>query len=293
MEMDRRSLLKSVLAGGTLVTLGVPSWTFAEQPSRRAGRYALLLGGTGTDEAFAQGVRAAWMKSGYGRLSSFDLKGALLSEPDEVTKLLNRLRETRWIAVTDEAGAVVFQELTRSAGGRLLSAGSHVACVEEDRGVLRHVWLTSSPTHGVAGLLAAQLDGAHDTVSVVERFLDTSSAGGELVAWSAPGFASYRSAGPESTHLHCSGLSLLEGRRLLGLPGTEEWSPIPRQRGREQRVARPAHDWAESVGYAVAASAFGMNQVRETCAGRAFVHRSHGGQRTQPAARFVSFVMDL
>ena len=34
-------------------------------------------------------------------------------------------RGTRWIAVLDDAGAAVFQEMIRASAGRLLARGSH------------------------------------------------------------------------------------------------------------------------------------------------------------------------
>jgi hypothetical protein len=43
----------------------------------------------------------------------------------------------------------------------------------------------------------------------------------------------------------------------------------------------------------VTASALGVDSVRESCAGRAFMHRSRNLERIQPTERFVSFVMDI
>ena len=59
MEVDRRSLMKGMLAGGALLALGTPPWTFAASPVRKAGGHGLLLAGGPADEAFARGARAA------------------------------------------------------------------------------------------------------------------------------------------------------------------------------------------------------------------------------------------
>ena len=93
--------------------------------------------------------------------------------------------------------------------------------------------------------------------------------------------------------MHCSGLSLPDGGRLLGLETTEGWSPIPQQACRRDSATWRSENWVESVGYAVTASALGLDSVRESCSERAFVHRSRNGEPIQPAERFVSFVMDI
>jgi hypothetical protein len=292
MDIDRRSLMKGLLAGGALLALGTPPWTFANQPVRKAKRCLLFLGDSGVDQAFGKGVRAACAEVGYDGLEMLKVNGGLLSDPDKMVALLEQTRGARWIAVMDDASAAVFQELARTAGGRLLSIGSH-ASVNDNTDHLRHVWLAASPAQGIGGLLASKLIGRHDSFSIAEGFLNDASAARDLTGWSAPGFSSYRSAGSEAMHLHCSGLSLSEGRRLLGLTGTKDWTLIPPQSCKREAVSMESQNWVESVGYAVAASALGVNTVQETCAGRAFVHRALNPEPLQSRERFVSFVMDI
>ena len=59
MDIDRRTLMKGMLASGALLALGVPSWAFADHPARRPKHCMLVLSGTGADEAFARGTQAA------------------------------------------------------------------------------------------------------------------------------------------------------------------------------------------------------------------------------------------
>ena len=82
MEIDRRSLMKGLLAGGALLALGTPPWTFADQPTRNAKRCLLFLGDGTVNDAFAAGVRAACMETGYDGLQSMKVTGGLLSNPD-------------------------------------------------------------------------------------------------------------------------------------------------------------------------------------------------------------------
>jgi hypothetical protein len=49
----------------------------------------------------------------------------------------------------------------------------------------------------------------------------------------------------------------------------------------------------ESVGYAVTAAVLGMDSVKETCFGRAFLHRATDSDGVGPQERFMSFVVDL
>lgn len=292
MDVDRRSLMKGILASGALLALGWPSWTFADQPARRPGRCLLVLGNTGADEAFAGGAGAACEALAYEALRTVKLNGGLFTGMDRMATLLDQSRGTRMIAVMDDAGAVIFLELARTAGVRLLAMGTHV-CSTDSACPLRHAWATTSPAHGVGGVLASQLAGHQDGFSIMEDFLHASTETDRLSGWSAPGFSSYQSAEAESVHLHSAGLSLADGCRLIGRTSSEGWKPIPLQTCARETVRRQSGDWVESVGYALTASALGVDCVRESCASRAFVRQSSTADRTQPQERFVSFVMDL
>lgn len=292
MNIDRRSLMKGLLAGGALLAMGTPPWTFAESSVLRPGRCMLVLGGTGADGAFASGAGAACADLTYEAFRIVKLKGGLLNDMDRMVTLLDQSRRTRMIAVMDDASAMIFLELARMAGVRLLSMGTHV-CSADSACPLRHAWATTSPAHGVGGLLASQLAADQNGFSITEDFLHSPLETGPLSGWSAPGFSSYLSTESASVHLHSSGLSLTDGRRLIGLTAIEGWEPIPLQACRRETVRRQSGDWVESVGYAVIVSALGADSVRESCASRAFVRRSPIGARTHPQERFVSFVVDL
>ncbi len=292
MDIDRRNLMKGLLAGGALLALGTPAWTFAEEPNRTAKRCLLFLGDNYVDERFANGVRAACQEVGYDGLETRQVDGGLLSDPGKLVSLLEQTKGARWIAVMDDASAAVFQELARTAGGRLLSVGSH-ASAKDDACPLRHTWLAASSAQGAGGVLATRLIGAGESLSITESFLDGSSAASRLTGWSVPGFSSYRSAGSDAIHLHCSGLSLLEGCAQLGLAGVEGWTPIPSHVSQREVVSRQSPQWVESVGYAVAASALGVHSIPESCSSRAFVHRAFNPHSLPPTQRFVSFVMDI
>lgn len=293
MEVDRRGLMKGLLASGALLALGVPSWAFADQPVRRPSRCLLVLGDTGADEAFAKGARAACAGLTYEGLRTVKLKGGLLTGMDQLVTLLDQSRGGRMLAVMDDAGAMVFLELARTAGARLLVMGTHIGSTGNPCH-LRHDWATALPAHGVGGLLAAQLADSQDEFAITESFLhDPFEAAGGLLSWSAPGFASYRVDDAEMIHLHCSGLSLSEGCGLVGLDTSKQWTPIPSLACARESRGRRSGNWVQSVGYAVTASALGVDSVRESCSSRAFIRRSRNGGPVHPMERFVSFVMDI
>ena len=292
MEIDRRSLMKGMLASGALLALGTPLWTLAASPARRADHCVLLLGGTSADDAFESGARAAVAGMTDARLQTETLKGGLLASTDGVSQLLEQSRGARWITVMDDASAIIFLELARMADVRLLSMGAH-AYSRDSACPLRHAWATTSPAHSVGGVLASQFIQRQGSFSITESFLQESLEEHASTRWSAPGFFSYRSGEADAMHIHCSGLSLSDGCGVIGLSTTDGWIPILPNIGVYDSVRWQSENWVESVGYAVTASALGVDSVRESCSGRAFIHRSREGERRQPTERFVSFVVDI
>ena len=291
MDIDRRSLMKGMLASGALVALGTPPWSFAESPVRKAGQYGLLLGGSPADENFARGARAASAAMTYGELPSVVFKDGLLAGEDEAVNLLERSKGTRWITVMDDAAAMIFLELTRAAGARMLSMGMH-ACTADGAYRLRHDVTTASAVCSTGELLASQLIQKPHDCSIRETFLSPSPVQSASSGWSARGVSSYRLREPDVFHLHCAGLSLTEGCERMSLPAAGDWTAIPPAVSNRDVVSWPADNWVQSVGYAVAAAALGLAPVAESCSGRAFIHK---GERSepQPTDRFTSFIIDI
>lgn len=292
MEIDRRSLMKGMLASGALLTLGLPSWVFANQSQQRPRQCTLILSGTSSDEAFARGGQSACASMAYEGFRTLQLKRGLLTGTDEMVNLLDHFRGTRIVAILDDASAVVFVEFVRLAGGRLLLMGSH-ACSTDRACHIRHDLASTAHDCGPGGLLASQLMLGPGSFSIMESYLHDASQGRALTTWSSPGFCSYRSAEPDSMHLHCSGLSLVDGCQLVAVDSVKTWAFIPPQVNDRGSMPAPTENWVESVGYAVTASALGKDSVKESCSCRAFVRRATDHEHIGPQERFMSFVMDL
>lgn len=335
MDVNRRNLMKGVLTGSTLLAMGIPPAAFASAPpAGKAAKFGLLLGNTRVDAAFAAGIRTAYAENaksaaaesglagasanvGHGVPQVVKLKGGLLNDYEEVAGLLEKSRDTRWIAVMDDGSAAVFMELARNAGAKLLLLGSHASSGDDtfiSHGIpeLRHVWAAASPMHSAAAVLASQLIANRGSFSIVENFISTehsfTEARDEGVVknrFVPAGFSTYEfDGGREAIQLHCSGLSASDGCKSLGWNTAGRWTPIGGEalvRGtptsaRTGTAHLPFAGWVESVGYAVMAAALGTGFVHEPCSSRAFVHRSameNEGERIGAAERFTSFVIDI
>ncbi|MEX5219561.1 MAG: hypothetical protein NW701_17160 [Nitrospira sp.] len=291
MDIDRRSLMKGMLASGALMALGSPPWAFANQPAPRPGRCVLLLNGAKVDDSFERGARAACGGMAFEGLDIVRLKDGLLSGTQNIARAMERSREARWIAVMDDAGAIIFLELARAAGARMLSMGMH-ACSTDDAGRLRHEIATASAACSAGELLASQLIRRPHDFSVRETFLQAPPARSSSTGWSARAVSSYRLHGPDIFHMHCAGVSLTEGCERMSLPAAGHWTAIPPPVSSRDFVSWPADNWVQSVGYAVTAAALGPAAVAESCSGRAFIHATPI-REAQEKERFVSFIVDI
>jgi hypothetical protein len=336
MDVNRRNLMKGILAGGTLATLGIPRFTTATPGIAPAPDFvkartcALLLGNTSVDDAFANGVSAAYSvySAGLGNVSAqpttlaldvVKLKSGLLVEVGRVSELLAISRGMRWVAVMDDASAAVFTEIVRAAGGRLLSRGTHVssrnvsaypAFQSDCPPLLRHLWASTSSEQSSGVMLASQLVRHHQSFSIVENFLREARSSGKASVENyrygvlTRGFRSYASTGPLAMHLHCSGVSASEGCGLLGWDTSQKWTELTSlEDGDEatqtvQETWHPAN-WVEALGYAVTLVGLGIGTLPEDCVKRGFMHRALQGEwpnMDEPIfseERFTSFIVEV
>ena len=241
MDVDRRSLMKGIVAGGAFLALGAPGWARPESSSRARERCALLSGHGEVEAAFERGARMVADRVGV-PLGMAKLERGVLAAPGALIDLIAHSRGVRWIGVLDDASAAVFQELVRSADGRLLARGTHVSS-QDGSPRFRHSWMTASPMWSAGALLASHLAKSGSSYSITESFLDQNPA-------------------------------------------------VPPQSECDDFFAE-SEDWVEWVGQVVTASAFGLGAGRDLPADRAFVGKASDAEKTLPARRFASFVVDL
>ncbi|MXS77922.1 hypothetical protein ABF87_08085 [Nitrosomonas sp. JL21] len=314
MDETRRSLIKGVLTGGTLLALGIPVISQAASVNQalvdNVRNCHLLLGNTPIDEEFARGAQAACSLYGNyldGTLPTFQLEDELLISPLHIGDLLAQSCNMRWIAIMDYANAAIFNELIRNSGRRLLALGSHIFTSNNKTIPLRHVWTVASPEYSAAGLLASTLSQNQHDFSIVENFLEQSIGDGVLKNTSLAEFSSYWQTDQPATHIHCSGMSPEEASQLIGWKTSEKtkalFSQVASSSNFSNRVLSDVaidhprfDDWIEATGFAVVATALGVKMHQQTCSSRAFVYRSdqrnhHRHELSEKS--FVSFVIDV
>ncbi|MDV6341213.1 hypothetical protein R2103_05460 [Nitrosomonas sp. Is24] len=309
MDETRRSFIKGMLTGGTLLAFGIPTVTQAlstsKTPSGNMRNCHLLLGNTPIDEAFAKGAQAA-----YTRFSSFNQEGALpafqfadelLTNPLRIIDLLTQSRNMRWVAIMDYANAAIFTELVRNSERHLLALGSHMFAPSDNTSLpQRHVWTTASPAYSAGGLLASLLTHNQHDFSIVENFLEQTTVDNALSDSSLAGFSSFRLAEQPSTHLHCAGVSPLEASQRIGWKTSENWESALSREDKTANATAIEHpqfeNWIENTGYAIVATALGMGVQQASCSSRAFVYRSNqrnSNHQGLSGKHFVSFVIDV
>jgi hypothetical protein len=170
MELDRRTLMKGLVAGGAALAFGSSHRVLADVPGSAAASCGLLLGHAEIEAAFERGARALLTRVGHPEPEVVRWKGGPLTTPSALPAQLDRSSATRWIVVLDDAGAAVFQEMIRSAGVRLLSRGGH-ACSAEGSAPFRHEWVAASPRWSAGALLASLLHEGDLGFSIAESFL--------------------------------------------------------------------------------------------------------------------------
>ena len=171
MDLDRRSFVMGMATGGALLAFGgLRPAALANPTGGVPGGCRLLLGHPEAAPAFARGARAVLARAGCRELGIVDAPGGPIAAHDALRAQLARAQGTRWIALVDDGGAALFQELVRAASGRLLARGNH-ACAADGAVPLRHVWVAASPTWSARALLASSLTGTGASFSVAEDVL--------------------------------------------------------------------------------------------------------------------------
>ena len=315
MNEHRRSLMKSVLTGGTLLALGIPGITEAvvirQSEPGKTRNCQLLLGNTAAGEGFSRGGYAAcsaYTEYSQGIIPTVRLKDEMLVNPRGVAEFLDISPNTRWIAVMDDASAAIFLELVRESGGHLLAYGSHAFIPDgAESGMLRHVWRSASPAFSAGKMLASGLMESRHDFSIVENFLETPEIPGAVAALPVPDFSAWQLGGKQDVHLYCSGMNPVEACKWVGweaedgrkwVTRTAESSGAAGNQPDGPAVAEfPGfRDWVEATGYATVAMALGMGSQRDFCSSRAFVCGSGHSGTGNPALsgmHFVSLVIDV
>ncbi|MCX7169894.1 MAG: hypothetical protein NTY41_06245, partial [Proteobacteria bacterium] len=121
MTVQRRSILKSMLAAGSIAAFGIPRISFGA--NLNTGPHELVLITSGNSAGFASAVRAA------AAASEISL-GHGLPDIAAVGKLFETQRGKRLVGLMSDAAYVLFSEVARDAGARQVFEGHHSVAVD-------------------------------------------------------------------------------------------------------------------------------------------------------------------
>jgi hypothetical protein len=288
-QLARRAILKSLLAGSALAAYGLPRFSVAAAAAGQAieataAREILLLtsGMDGTARSFGLGVQA------NGAVHSIAL-GSGLPDAAALRRLLAKAHGKRLVGLMSDASYVLFSELARDAGLARMYEGHHRIAM--DGASARHSLLPVPGFHGTAPTLAAALVHGSAGFSITETTLGGGMGRG--ANWSALGFSSYRigAASPQpALWLHLSGLTIGQGCGALGMdPGQAEASRCRPDTAPADSVDHRA--WEQALGQALAALAAGNIGNSAPCIDQAFIRRPLATVGGVAHDSFVSFVM--
>jgi hypothetical protein len=276
MKLHRRALLKGMIAGSTIAAVGLPRISFAKS-TLPATREVLLVGCGQPDDAFAAGA---------GGLPQFGIGRGPLPDYAATRALFESSRGKRLVGLMEDAAYVVFSELARDAGVRLVFEGQHAAGA--NGGVSRHVFSAAAGFHGSAEDLAAALTGEDAAFAIAETPV---GGGGRLVRggdWSRLGFESFHVAEESPLWLHLAGVTRVAGCEALGLA---ESQAEPLHCWPTYLPSAPAAGWRTALGRSLAQLAAGGEENRRPAVRQAFLRRAEALDDFV-ADSSVSFVME-
>jgi hypothetical protein len=282
MKPHRRALLKGMMAGGAIAAVGLPKISFAK-PQAPVAREIVLVNCGGIDAGFAAGADEA------GTHARQNVGTGALPDLAATRALFERCRGKRLIGLMEDGAYVLFSELARDSGVRLVFEGQHSAAA--DGRVSRHVFNSAAGFHGSAEALAAALTNADAAFAIAETPV---GGGGRVVRggdWSRLGFDSYNVAGESPAWLHLSGLSREQGCEALGVTDGQV-EPLRCWPTYVPEAPAGAAGWSATLGRTLARLAAGGEENRQPCVRQAFVRRPDALDDFAAHDSYVSFVME-
>jgi hypothetical protein len=287
MQIPRRSILKSMMAGSVLAAYGLPRFSFASDTKGIATLVPprdIVLLTAGATGLFGLGVQNA---GAIERISY----GTELPDVRHLRRLFSEVRDKRLVGLMSDAAYVLFSELARDAGYAQIFEGHHMIAMDGSSG--NHALHSVAGFHGVAQKLTAALAPANTPFAISEVPLGVSSSALDSIDWSPLGFTSYRVGGglpQDKVWLHLSGLDIGQGCAALGIePGQAEplrcWRSIPPH-------SAAAAGWQQTLGQSLAVMAAGGIGNSAPCVRQAFIHQLLPQQEASAHDSFVSFVME-
>lgn len=278
MKLHRRTLLKGMLAGSAIIAAGLPKISLAKEKAP-APRDVVLVNCGRIDAGFAAGADVS---------ARHDLGAGALPDLAAARALFEGCRGKRLVGLMEDGAYVLFSEMARDAGVRLVFEGQH--SIAADGLVSRHALSSAAGFHGSAEPLAAALSAGAAAFVIAETPV---GGGGRIVRggdWSRLGFDSFHVADEVPTWLHLSGVSRQEGCDALGVAAVQT---EPLRCWPTYVPAAPAGaGWSAILGNTLARLAAGGAENRQPCLRQAFIRRAEALDEFATHDSYVSFVME-
>lgn len=275
MRVLRRTLLQGMMAGGAIAAIGLPKISLARSQAAAA-REVVLVDCGGIDDGFTESTGLVRHSVGAGVLPDLTATRTLFASS----------RGKRLIGQMENAAYVLFSELARDAGVRLVFEGQHSAT--GDGRASRHIFNAAAGFHGMAEVLAAALTVSDTVFAIADVPVGT---GGRVMRggdWSRLGFESFHVADETPLWLHFAGVSRAEGCAALGLA---EALTEPLHCWPTYVPAAAATTWQAALGRALTQLAGGAEN-RVPCVRQMFVRGAAALDEFAADVSLVSFVME-
>ncbi len=287
MNVDRRTVVKGIVAGGAILATGGPRWLPRQTDAAVVVKPpVLVLGGSACDAPFAAAAQDAAKIVGADTIPTVTVATADL----EAVAMLFRTRPaTRFIGIMDDAAYAIFHESVRAAGGRLLCLNRH----GPRRGAFRsrHAVLSTPAVSAIGATLASYLAEADGTGLVTELRVGTSDRETNI------GVSGYRSFDVDDSLeprvLHAAGMSPTEACQLLGIDSAR-LTPRPAVRDCGRSAVARRCGWIEIVARALVRTSFGTDTAAvPRGVNHVFLRRGVTAQPDGPTGTYVTFVVDV
>ncbi len=282
MKMHRRTLLKGMMAGSAIIAAGLPKLSLARAEAPGPREVVLLACGHVAPSFLA----AAGATAGTRR---YELGSGPLPDLAAIRALLASCPNARLAGLMEDGAYVLFSELARDAGARLLLEGRHSIAV--DGRASRHIIDSAAGFHGAAESLAAALAAANAAFAIVETPIGSHGRALRGGDWSGLGFDSFHVAGETPSWLHLCGVSPRLAAEALGA-SAEQVEPLRVWPTYTPHPPSGARDWSAVLAATLTRLAAGGHENSRPCVRQAFIHRREALDDFAARDSFVSFVME-
>jgi hypothetical protein len=183
MNIDRRTFVKTALAGAALGAADAYGWLLGSQTDGTSGTVSaarravvLLQSGTAQDQPFSTGVEVSMRRAARALPQVVRLPRAAFWDLRELRPVLDQAEGKAMLGMMDDAAFAIFSELARDRGARLVSFGQHSWGGDSRYGSC-HSILSAPRASGIGTAIAAALRSDDGGFMLTESSLGSHDSG--------------------------------------------------------------------------------------------------------------------